>query len=970
MDGMLTFARSTRSLSTHTLTLALSPLLLALLLLLWPLAGDSQAAQYQAISAGLSHTCAIDGGAAKCWGENNYGQLGNGTKVNSTTPVAVSGLGTGVTAIAAGTYRTCAIQNGGAKCWGSLSPDQTTPIAISGLGEGSGLTQIVVGGTQACTILPDTTMVCWGYNSYGQLGNGTTSFTFSLAPVDVKANANPLDPAKLTGVTAMAAGNRHTCAIVTSGALKCWGSDEYGQLGDSASFDDKTTPTDVSGMGGSVTSISAGLKHTCAVRNGGAWCWGEGEDGQLGIGTLLGDSRKTDPRQVSGLSSGVASVAATSVAHSCALKTDNTAYCWGMGSKGQLGSGQAGSSLVPVAVDGPPQGFSALTTGGNHTCAIVAPDTPKCWGLDEFGQVGTGFGGKGKATAVQVAGLTSGVTAISLRRFGCAVKSGSVFCWGTNERGRLGDGTTNNSAVPVHVDDLPPGATAVTTGDRHACAIVAGGAWCWGSDSEGQLGNDLPEGDSGPVQVLGLSSGVTAITAGVNHTCAIKDGVVYCWGDAIYRQLGPDQALDSPKPVVVGQLQPGIASDITAGNDITCVLEAGAMKCWGRGSGYLNGEPGVMSGFDSSLTTIAVQSWPTVFCAIQVGAAKCSGYNHYGQLGDGTDEDRLTPVGVQGLESGVSAISVGDTHTCAIKTDGAWCWGNDGFTGVLGSGTILNYFQLTPVAVVGIASPTAIAAGDANSCAIQAGAAKCWGAAAGGLGDGNAWHSSPVDVLDPNGDATPPAVTINSPTTGSTSTSAAVRVDFTASDDRGAVKSTTCQIDDATPTACTSPWSTPALANGAHSLTISATDFADNVGSASASFIVNVAAPASPVAPTPVAPTDNRASAKIALKKSGKTKVKGKSVSFAAVLSLKPPKGVATRTACKSAKLTATTKPKGAKKAIKAKASLKSKGKNCQAIFKFKLPKKFKGKKVKIAVTFPGNTVFKQAKKTVSYKIR
>lgn len=966
---MLTFARSTRSLSTHTLTLALGPLLLALLLLLWPLADQSQAAQYQTISAGLTHTCAIDSGAAKCWGENNHGQLGNGTKVNSTTPVAVSGLESGVTAIAAGTYMTCAIQNGGAKCWGSLSPDQTTPIAISGLGEGSGLTQIVVGGAHACTILQDTKMMCWGSNTYGQFGNGTTSFTYSLTPAYVKAYADPNDPTKLSDVTAMAAGNRHTCAIVTSGALKCWGSDEFGQLGDSAGFDDKTTPTDVSGMGSSVTSISAGQKHTCAVRSGGAWCWGEGEDGQLGIGTVLGDSRKTDPRQVSDLTQDVASVAATSVAHSCALKADNTAYCWGMGSKGQLGSGQAGSSLIPVAVVGPPQGFSSLTTGGNHTCAIIAPDTPKCWGFDEFGQVGTGFGGKGTGTAVQVAGLTSGVTALSLRGFGCAVQSGSVLCWGTNEKGRLGDGTTNNSAAPVHVDALPAGATAVTTGKEHACAIVAGGAWCWGSDSDGQLGNDLPEDDGGPVQVLGLSSGVTAITAGDNHTCAIQNGVVHCWGDALYRQLGPDQAVDSPKPVVVGQLQPGTASEITAGNDITCVLEAGAMKCWGRGSGYLEGVPGVKSGFDSGLTTIAAQSWPTVFCAIQGGAAKCSGYNHYGQLGDGTDEDRLTPVGVQGLTSGVSAISVGNTHTCAIKLDGAWCWGNDGSTGMLGSGTILNNFQLTPVAVVGIASPTAIDAGNANSCAIQAGAAKCWGAAT-LLGDGNAWHSSPVDVLDPDGDVTPPTVTIGSPAAGSTSTSATVRVDFTASDDRGAVKSTTCQIDGATPTACTSPWSTFALANGAHSLTVRATDFANNVGSASASFNVDVAAPAAPVAPAPVAPTDNRASAKIALKKSGKTKVKGKNVSFAAVLSLKPPKGIATRTACKSAKLTATTKPKGAKKAIKARASLKAKGKNCQAIFKFKLPKKFKGKKVKIAVTFPGNAVFKAAKKTVSYKIR
>ena len=199
------------------------------------------------------------------------GQVGDGTTSNRSTPVAVSGLQSGVTAIATGSYHSCALTDkGGVECWGDAYGP--TPVKVSGLQ--SGVIAITAGFGHSCALTSAGGVKCWGSNGEGQLGDGTTSVR--TTPVDVVGLSS--------GVTAIAAGGEHTCALRTSGAVECWGADFRGQLGDGTSmFATRSTPVGVIGLSSGVTAIAAGAEHSCALMNtGDVKCWGRDGFGELG----------------------------------------------------------------------------------------------------------------------------------------------------------------------------------------------------------------------------------------------------------------------------------------------------------------------------------------------------------------------------------------------------------------------------------------------------------------------------------------------------------------------------------------------------------------------------------------------------------------------------------------------------------------------------------------------------------------
>ncbi len=334
---------------------------------------------------------------------------------------------------------------------GSTAPNWTTPTEVSGL---NGVEAISCGGWHTAALRYDGTVWTWGYNGYGELGDGTT--TNRLTPVQVSG---------LSGVVAIAGGEYHTVALKSDGTVWAWGDNSGGEIGDGTTTQ-RNTPVQVSGLTG-VVAIAAGGWYTIALKSDGTvWAWGYNNYGQLGDGTT---TQRNTPIQVSGLS-GITAIAC-GTAHSIALKSDGTVWTWGWNAYGQLGNGTTTDSHAPVQVSGL-SGVTAVAGGQFNTAVIKSNGTAWGWGYNGYGDIGDGTTTE-RNLPVQTAGI-SGVTAIACGSgYAIALESGGkVYDWGYNYDGELGDGTTTNRLTPVQVGALNGiTATAVSAGMEHTGAL-------------------------------------------------------------------------------------------------------------------------------------------------------------------------------------------------------------------------------------------------------------------------------------------------------------------------------------------------------------------------------------------------------------------------------------------------------------------------------------------------------------------
>ena len=330
-----------------------------------------------AVDVGLAHTCAIDGdGALWCWGDNEYGQLGTGNTTDSRVPVRVSGLTADVVAVAAGNRHTCALTTADKVwCWGDNSygqlgigstTDKTTPTAIAT----PLFSSISVGTNFTCGVLTDQRVACWGINANQQCG-------FS--------GNNPHEPRifSLNSVTGVYCGGLHVHATTGDG-LYGWGYDVAGQLGDGAT----TNPVPHTIPFPSALP-SGGDLHTCFLNgSGGVHCTGDNQNCQLGIGGAC-SGMLTSPQVVSGLVSGVLFLDAGGNSN-CVVKTGGSVHCWGQADRHQLGNGSTNSKPGPEPVTGLTGGFAEVRVNRSHGCARATEGYLVCWGRNEAGQVGDG----------------------------------------------------------------------------------------------------------------------------------------------------------------------------------------------------------------------------------------------------------------------------------------------------------------------------------------------------------------------------------------------------------------------------------------------------------------------------------------------------------------------------------------------------------------------------------------------------
>lgn len=736
------------------------------------------------IAAGADHSLALDSdGALYAWGSNAYGQLGNGTTTNSSVPVAVKIAGTPlagktIVQIAAGANHNMVLTSDGAVyIWGwnyhgqlgnNTKTNSNTIVAVQTIGTplaGKKIVKIAAGQGHSLALADDGTVYTWGRNDTGQLGNNTT--TDAMLPVAVTVNGTPMSNKTIVEI---ASGARHSLAIDSSGKVYAWGHNGSGQLGNNSTVNALTPVAVQAPADKNIIQVSGsgwlGASSSALTSNGAVYSWGRDLDGQLGDGTNndssvpvittinLVDTPSTPTHvmakpgdttaiiswqapivsggqnitgyvlqyQAVGASSWTTvNVAAAATSHTITGLTNDQTYRVRLAAKTTAGTGDF-SNVVLVTPHAKPTitnvspaigpiagGQNVTLTGANfvlknkkimqtvngngYSLALSADGTVYTWGRNEYGQLGNGVTATNSPVpvAVKTAGTPmEGKTIVQISAkvwYALALASdGTVYSWGFNSWGQLGNGTSgtaNNASAPVAVKTAGTpmeGKTIVqvAAGATHSLALATDGTiYAWGKNEYGQLGNDSTTNSSVPVVVKTAGTPMAGKTiiqihAGYEHSLALaSDGTVYAWGRNNSGQLGKNDATDAHIPTAVRTLGTPMAGKVivqlAAGNSQSMALASdGTIYTWG--------------------------------------------WNQYGQLGNGTTTNSRIPVAV--VTTGtpmagktISQVAAGNAHALAMTDDGtvyAWGWNQ---YGQLGNNSTIN--SSLPVAVKTTGTPLA-----------------------------------------------------------------------------------------------------------------------------------------------------------------------------------------------------------------------------------------------------------------------
>ena len=652
-------------------------------------------------------------------------------------------------------------------------------------------TTMTSGGNHICAILDDSSLQCWGGNSFGQLGDDTTTDRLTMTEVS-------LDSARTA--MSISSGKDHTCSILDNGELQCWGRNNYGQLGDGTN-DLSTSPVGVS-LSGIPVQLSSGEWHTCAIMDDASLqCWGRNADGQLGDGT---NTDSSTPVSVS-LGEKVLAVSAGGD-HTCVVTESWALKCWGDNSNGQLGIGSTSSSNSPstVTVGG---NAVAVSAGGSHTCVLLDGNNVKCWGDNSNGQLGDGGTNQQNDAAIVGITLTGAIAIDSGQGHSCAVDSSdSIHCWGGSANGQVGDGSTSEQITSPTEIILGQniGALSVSSGSTYTCVVGSNDlARCWGGHGSGalSLGTSPSEfaisrwsyissserdwNNNGNINIFEVSVVSDGDHDGFpsdsdsddsNPTVA-ADCSSGSYGRFTCRQASPGYYVSGTGNTVMTPASPGHYVDsIGAITESQCDIGefqklSGQTSCDDAEPGYYVPAPGASDGtpcpagqyndlhgqssIDACKWAESGHSVPVLTqitsgvshsCAIlDDGSVSCWGDNSNGQLGDGSRSPNLEPdkssmpLGRKAVE-----ISAGSYHTCTMFDDGSVrCWGSNEF-GQLGDGTTIERTTPVPVDLGEGKSALGISSGGSHTCVVLNDlSVKCWGQNSNGqLGDGTTTDSS------------------------------------------------------------------------------------------------------------------------------------------------------------------------------------------------------------------------------------